>query len=400
MIYLTVAKLAIFHSVKAGSPELARPSAVAFADLCAILSHGSALPRAVEAFADAKRTAALLDLGEEERILAAVHEAVAAQYANSATKADRAVLATRHEVNRRRNRMLRRVLLELGTAADRAGVGFVALKGSAWLLEDEIGCASWREMVDLDVLVDPRQFDAAPRLLQQMGYTLASTAKRFGVNFHHAPYQHPTLPLTVEVHRHLGWRHHLLLPELLLRAARPLAPGLSLAPAWMRFFHAVIHWQVQDHGGSRGSLPLRELVEVARFLARPDVDCAAFTAHAVRVEAIRDCEIAIASANTLLNAPVPPQVVPGSVARRWVTRALARRDSPLGTWVATQRWRAGTLWWCDKVRYRAALQGTRPAVIALRVGAARFIRLPLLAVRATTIALQALAWASYARRPS
>jgi hypothetical protein len=58
-------------------------------------------------------------------------------------------------------------------------------------------------MVDLDVLVDPRQFDAAPRVLQGMGYTLASTAKRFEVNFHHAPYQHPTIPLTVEVHRHL-----------------------------------------------------------------------------------------------------------------------------------------------------------------------------------------------------
>ena len=329
-----------------------------------------------------------------------MHEAVAARYVNCAAKADRAVLATQHEANRRRNGVLRHVLLELGAAADVAGFGFIPLKGSAWLLEDERGCAAWREMIDLDVLVDSRQFDAAPRLLQGMGYTLASTAKRFEVNFHHAPYQHPTIPLTVEVHRHLGWRHHLLPPEVLLNAARPVAPGLSLAPVWMRFFHAIIHWQVQDHGGSRGTLPLRELLEVARFLARSDLDWAALSTHAARVDAIQACEMAIASAVELLDARTPPQLVPGSAARRWVTRSLARRDSPLGTWVATQRWRAGTLWWCDKVRYRAALQGTRPILIALRVWGARFVRLPLLAVRATSIAFQALAWARAARRPS
>ena len=168
----------------------------------------------------------------------------------------------------------------------------------------------------------------------------------------------------------------------------------------MRFFHAIIHWQVQDHGGSRGTLPLRELVEVARFLARPDLDWGALAAHAARVEAVASCELAIASAVALLDARMPPRLIPGSAAQRWVTRSLARRDSPLGTWVATQRWRAGTLWWCDKVRYRAALQGTRPAFTALKVWGARFIRLPLLAVRATGIALQALAWAGTARRPS
>ena len=140
--------------------------------------------------------------------MAAVHDAVAARYADRAAKVDRAVLATHHELNRRRNGVLRRVLLELGAAAEAAGFGFIPLKGSAWLLEDEQNCASWRQMIDLDVLVDPRQFDVAPRLLRGMGYTLASTAKRFEVNFHHAPYRHPAMPLTIEVHRHLGWRHH------------------------------------------------------------------------------------------------------------------------------------------------------------------------------------------------
>jgi hypothetical protein len=104
---------------------LTRTRAVERGGFCRSLrdpSQQSASPSAVEALADGERTAALLILAAEERVLAAVHEAVAAQYANSATKADRALLATRHEVNRRRNRMLREVLLELGAAADRAGM--------------------------------------------------------------------------------------------------------------------------------------------------------------------------------------------------------------------------------------------------------------------------------------
>jgi hypothetical protein len=246
-------------------------------------------------------------------------------------------------------------------------------------------------MIDLDVLVAPAQFEAVPALLAEMGYALASTAKRFKDNFHHAPYRHPHLPVTLEVHRHIGWRHRLLPSETVLGGARPIAPGILLPAAWMRAFHAMIHWQVQDHGYSRASLPLKEIVEVARFLARSDVDWAALSEHAARMRALEPCEAAVAAASELLAAPVRRELPPGAAGRRWVERALARRASPLRTFIATEIWRAGTLWRCEKVAYRCALRGMRPSGIPIVVWGARIVRLPLLAVRAVRIATQAVA---------
>jgi hypothetical protein len=292
---------------------------------------------------------------------------------------------------------LRRALLDLGQAGAAADIHFVALKGAAWLLEDEAGCAGWRQMLDLDVLVHPERYDAAPPLLERLGYRQASQSKRYVVNFHHAPYRHPSIDVTLEVHRHVGWRHELMPTSAIIASARSSAPGLALPAPWIRAFHAIIHWQVLDHGGSRGTLPLKEIVEVARFLARPDVDWPVLADHAAAVGARAACECAVASAAQLLGAPVPPRLAPSAAARGWVETSMARRNSALRTWVATQMWRAGTLWWCEKVAYRCALRGLDPVVIAIVVWAARIARLPLLAVRAIGIAARALAWATRLR---
>ena len=370
----------------------------AFSLLCEVLSSPAVSPRAIDALRDPERRKALLILAEQERVAAALHGAIATRYSNVLPRIERAVLATHQEAYRRRNAEFRRALLELGVAGESADIRFIPLKGAAWLIENEAGDVSWRQMIDLDVLIQPKQFDLAPRLLEAIGYSLASTEKRFRDNFHFAPYQHPTIPVTIEIHRHLGWRHQLLPPDMLFADARAAAPGLWLAAPWMRLFHAVIHWQEQDHGRSRGSLPIKDLIEVAQFLGRKDVDWATFATHADRVGERSACENAIASAHMLLGAPIPQQFEPTTRARRWVVNSTARRESPLGIWLATQKFRAGTLWWCDKVRYRGALREMSPAVIALRVWVARIARLPLLAARTAAIAVQALAWASSARR--
>jgi hypothetical protein len=244
-------------------------------------------------------------------------------------------------------------------------------------------------MIDIDVLVDPRQFDAAPALLESLGYAVASRSRRFRGNFHHAPYRHPPVPATLEVHRHVGWRHALLPAEMLLEGSHSVAPGLSIPLPWMRAFHAIIHWQIHDHGASRGTLPLKELIEVARFLARPDVDWAAVHAQAMRVGALEACETAIAAAAALLDAPVPREFGTIAPARERTERAIARRDDPLRTWLATQIWRAGSLWRCEKIAYRCALRGNSPSLTIAIVWAARIIRLPVLGLRAGGIALRA-----------
>ncbi len=310
------------------------------------------------------------------------------------------MLARAWEQNLRRNRLIRSTLLSIGDAAARSGFEFVALKGCAWLLEDQqTNPAPWRSILDIDVLVDARRFEEIPCLLTGLGYRPLSESRRFRGNFHLAPYWKPDAPCTVEVHRHLGWRHQLLAPETIFDAVTRIAPGLLQPAPWCRAFHAVVHWQVQDCGFSRASLPLKELLEVARFMARPDVDWPMLLAHARAVGAIRECEAALALAAELLGAPVPTGMKIAELGKNQVRRALARRSSVLSTWLATEMWRAATLWRCEKVAYRAFLRGARPGRVAADVWMGRAVRLPYLAARGATLAARGAAlWIGQHRR--
>jgi hypothetical protein len=69
---------------------------------------------------------------------------------------------------------------------------------------------------------------------------------------------------------------------------------------------------------------------------------------------------------------------------------LLRKASPWRTWLAREKWRAGTLWRCEKVAYRWALKGAPPAAIHAAVWAGRLVRLPHLFVRAVGITWRGL----------
>jgi hypothetical protein len=339
------------------------------------------------ALSDPDAFAAIVAAADRERVLPALHPAIAGRFDNSG-KFWRAVLDKGYRENRQRNAEIRSALLELGAVAADTGLRLAALKGAAWILEDETDHAAWRWMIDFDVLVDAEKFERMPALLGRLGYEPASESKRYRNNFHHAPYRRPNIPATIEVHRHLGWRHRLLAPEIVFGSARPVARGLLLPAPWCRAFHAVIHWQIQDLGLSRSTVRLRDVVEIARFLARVDVDWDRVVAHARAVGSVEACEAAVALAAELLGAPVPNALTPGRTARQHVARALSVRASPLRTWLATEMWRAGTLWRCEKTAYRLSIRGARPARIGVAMWTARVIRLPILAVRVVGIMLR------------
>ncbi len=336
------------------------------------------------ALSDPDAFAAIVAAADRECVLPALHVAVAGRFDNSA-KFWRAVLAKAYRENRQRNARIHSALLELGAAAN---LRLAALKGAAWILEDEADHAAWRWMIDFDVLVDAGEFERMPALLGRLGYEPASESKRYRNNFHHAPYRRSNIPVTVEVHRHLGWRHRLLTPQIVFGSARPVAPGLLLPAPWCRAFHAIIHWQIQDLGLSRSTVHLKDVVEIARFLTRGDVDWDRVAAHARAVGSFAACEAAVALAAELLGAPVPNALTPGRTARRHVARALSVRASPMRTWLATEIWRAGTLWRCEKIAYRLAIRGARPARIRVAMWTARVVRLPILAARVVGIMLR------------
>lgn len=336
------------------------------------------------ALSDPDTFAAIIAVAECEGVLPALHRAMTDRFDNAA-RLWRVILAKTYRENERRNAQIHGALLELGKTAAAADLRLAALKGAAWVIENETDHAAWRWMIDFDVLVDAEHFDRMPLLLGRLGYEPASISERYRNNFHLPPFWRPNTGLSVEVHRHLGWRHRLLAPEIVFASARPIAPGLLLPAPWCRAFHAMIHWQIQDFGLSRRTVRLKDVVETARFLARDDVEWGRLVAHAHRVDSVEACEAAVALAAELLGAPVPRELTPRKMARRHVARALARRASPVRTWLATEVWRAGTLWRCEKIAYRLAICGTPAGEIRFAVWAARVFRFPILAVRAVGI---------------
>lgn len=338
---------------------------------------------------NARLLPAMTALAQVESVLPAFDHALAVRYREGVAKEIRAVSAVRLETNRRRNRAIRKDLLELGRQAAAERFVFAALKGGAWALEEGEDAAAWRWMIDLDVLVDAPSFDRMPSILERLGYQRISDATRYNDNFHLAPYAKPNGLVTVEVHRHLGWRHELLPPDVVFAASRPAADGLVLPASWCRAYHAMIHWQFQDLGVTRATIALKEMVDVDRFLRRADVDWAALVAQARSVNALKACEAAIALTSALFSSPCPATIPITEFGRRHVALALTRKASPWRTWLAREKWRAGTLWRCEKIAYRAALRGAGPHGVRAAVWLARLVRSPGLLVRALGLFWQA-----------
>lgn len=363
-----------------------------FTLLCTALSgeRNASFDRAAEleaALADPARVAAMRRLAEAEGVLPAVYEALAVPRLTQIARSERIILATEYEANRRRNSTLRGVLLELGRMFSDAAIEVAPLKGGAWLMEEADGAAAWRFMLDLDIAIDRAHFDRLTDLMAQIAFAPYSRKKhgKGARNGFESPFWRSDVPALLEVHRDLGWRRELLPVDVLLGHSRPIASGLRMPAPWCRAFHCIVHWQIQDHGLSRQTVRLKDVLDVARFLARNDVDWTFLAGHARSVGAMKACEAAVAIAAELLAAPVPPELRNGKHAETNAKAALNRRASPLHTWLATQTWRAGSLWRCEKIRYRQWLRGASPARIRTVVWMVRVMRLPVILVRWTAI---------------
>jgi hypothetical protein len=328
---------------------------------------------------------AMTTLADAEKVRPAFDDALAVRHGAHVAKAIRTVCAVRGESNRQRNLAIRQAVLKLGAAGAAGGFTFAVLKGAAWVLEDGERAAPWRWMIDIDLLVDQQRFETMPEFLRRLGYVQISDNPRYEINFHLAPFAEPDGVVSLEIHRHLGWRHDLLRPQVVFHSAQAVAPGLVIPAPWCRAYHALSHWQVHDLGMTRATVPLKEMVEVDRFLRRTDVDWATLAAHARANGTIRACEAAIALTATLLGAAAPADFPLTKFGQRHVARSLTRKMSPWRTFIAREKWRAGTLWRCEKIAYRSAIRGASPATITAAVWSGRLLRLPVFLARTAAI---------------
>jgi hypothetical protein len=247
-------------------------SADAYRVLCRVLAPGPPSPEIGPALRDPATLEAVMRLAAQEHLSPALNQAVARHFPADIPKAQRAVLAIDYAANERRNRMIRDLLIELGSAAHRRGIELVALKGCQWLVEDTETLAAWRWMLDIDVLVEPANYRTMPAVLAELGWAAPPDRGRlFGrrradSHYHLPPYTRGSLPVFIEVHRHIGWRPNMLPTELIFAQRRSVAPGLAVAEPWHAAFHSLMHWQVQHGGLRRLQAPLRNVFEFVRYL--------------------------------------------------------------------------------------------------------------------------------------
>ena len=178
-------------------------------------------------------------------------------------------LTSIHEANTIQNQRIRGQVRDLGHIFGAAGIPFVLLKGANWLMEagDRIGD---RQLTDIDLLVAPPSYQAAVGALEAAGFRAASPPEPYARHFHHVPLARPADPVTIELHRHLGWQRRLLTPDEVIAAAEPLAeaPAVRTMSPMHRFVFGCLHAQLQNMGYGSGVFSLRDLMDIRYLLER------------------------------------------------------------------------------------------------------------------------------------
>lgn len=179
-------------------------------------------------------------------------------------------------MNARRNAIIADALFAVNGVLTRGGVRPIFLKGAASLVTGLYDDPGERMMGDVDVLIAPKDIDAAERLLRTAGYVFGSPDEHGAeaADFHHLPMAiHPDTGVGIELHRSLVTRENrTLLPAdpVLARAIDVSWRGRSFAVscATDRAIHNIVHDQLQDRGAKRGVGSLRQLRELARLASR------------------------------------------------------------------------------------------------------------------------------------
>jgi hypothetical protein len=242
-------------------------------------------------------------------------------------------LALLHTENERRNQMIAAQCREVGRVLHGIGVTAALLKGASWLFDDAPDAASDRMMLDIDLLVPRNLLADAVAALLHAGYREVPDALAEPEHFHHLPLQSPAGGVLVELHRDLGWQREVLPATERLNTATPVAPGLTLPCVEHRVLHVVLHGWVQDADWIGGRVHLRDLLDLARLVARhhATVDWPALLARAraARIGAV--LETALLLADQLLAAKLPQGITPGLCARLRARRVAWQRHS---TWAS------------------------------------------------------------------
>ena len=305
--------------------------AAAFDFLCQALSLAPA-SREPRAGASAVDWVALVEQANRERVVTNLHVAFRERgWPDKAPEDLRDYLALVYEANAAQNRGIRQLARDLGAILNHAGAGFAFLKGANWLLEvgeDRIG---ERWLADIDLVVAPAGWSTALGALEEGGFRPATNPAIYARHFHHVPLARPGDPVTIEVHRHLGWQRHLLTPEEVVAMAAPGRAGLPLASPAHRFIFGSLHAQLQNMEYAAGHFSLRDLCDI-QYLAATQaerLDWAEIAAFARTRGIFPYLAASLHLCHRLLGLEIPAAFAEDPVARRHARRCLLQHRGNL-----------------------------------------------------------------------
>jgi hypothetical protein len=246
----------------------------AFLDLCAMLAPKAASPSPGR---DDENWEMIVRCASEHMASPAVWRAIEAD--TTAPEEVKTYFQAIHEVNAARNRRILKGLDELLARFDEHGIKSVLLKGGASIASGLYDDPAERVLVDIDVLIAPKQLKAAETALRTNGYEDAAPSKGpprwFRPPHHHLP---PLIPPTggfsIELHFSLVESNQFesLLPPaaILQRAIEVPWNGRSIfVPHPTDFLiHNIVHSQLHHDLQSHGTIELRQLRELALFVVR------------------------------------------------------------------------------------------------------------------------------------
>lgn len=233
-----------------------------------------------------------------------------------------------HEANTAQNRRIRAQVLELGDILAAAKVPFALLKGANWLMEaaDDIGD---RQLIDIDLVVAPDAWQTALGAMEGAGFRPAAPSELYARHFHYVPLVRPADPVTVELHRHLGWQRHVLTPQEVIATAEPLrhAPSIGIMSPMHRFVFGCLHAELQNMAYGAGVFSLRDLLDIQQLRDRKDdaFDWPAIAALARERGIFRYLAAPLHLAGRLLGSPIPEAFARSRRARLHALRCLAQR---------------------------------------------------------------------------
>lgn len=175
-------------------------------------------------------------------------------------------LALIHQANAARNTDLREAVKTISAALNNRGITPVALKGAAFLLDDESATpAPWRFMSDIDLLVPAGQLETSIGKLSALGFSPASADYDPEREAHFPPLISRCGTFSVELHTRLFNHDDFGLPAGAIMAnAAPsrLDTNCALPAPEHRIAHALVHAQLHNRNVATDRIVFKDILDL------------------------------------------------------------------------------------------------------------------------------------------